>query len=90
MDIKDKLTEQDKAQLQGISLECQVLNNLLKERQAILENKAQEVLAKAGLSPKMYGLRFNPSKDTWEAELKEGAIILPGQEVQSRAQRRRN
>ena len=81
MDIKDKLTEEDKQQLANLSLECQVLNNLFKERRAILENKGKEILAKNGLSPQTYALKFNPVQDLWEAVLKEGALIIPNQQT---------
>ena len=77
MDIKDKLTEQDKQQIGNIALQCQVLDTLLKERKAILGNKANEILDKNGLSPEMYALKFNLSKNLWEAVLKEGALIIP-------------
>ena len=77
MDIKNKLTEQDKQELGNLALECQVLNNILKEHQAAIENKAKEVLARQGLSPQLYALRFNPNENVWEAELKEGALIIP-------------
>lgn len=87
MDIKDKLTEQDKQQLQGLALECQVLNNLLGERRAILQSKAEEILARLDLSPKLYNMKFNPGKNLWEAELKAGAIVLPNQGVKQNIER---
>jgi hypothetical protein len=81
MDIKDKLTEQDKQILGSLALECELLDNLLKERQTIMQNKAKEILAKNGLSPTLYGLTFNPSQGLWEANLKEGALIVPNRET---------
>lgn len=90
MDIKDKLTEQDKQQIQNLSLECQVLNNILKQYTAMLENKGREILSKNGLSPQMYALKFNPSQDLWEAVLKEGALIVPNRETRRSMKRRNN
>ena len=81
MDIKDKISPEDKQQIASLIIEHQVLSNLLKERNTILENKANEILAKNGLSPQLYALRVNPSQDTWEAELKSGALILPNRET---------
>lgn len=90
MDIKDKLTEQDKQQIANLSLECQVLNNLLKQHNAILGQKANEILAKNGLSPQTYALKFNPSQDLWEAVLKEGALIVPNRETRRSMKGREN
>ncbi len=90
MDIKDKLTEQDKQQLGCLALECQVLSNLLKERQVAIENKAKEILAKNGLSPELYALKFNPNQDLWEADLKEGALIVPNRETRRAIERGNN
>lgn len=80
MDIRDKVSPEDKGQVVNLILECQVLNKLLKEHQTILENKAKEILARNGLSPQSYDLKCNPSQDLWQAELKEGALILPNRE----------
>ena len=81
MDIKDKITPEDKQQLSNLGLECQVLGQLCNERQAIMGKKADEILASIGLSPKTYALKFNPAKDLWEAVLKESALVVPGQET---------
>lgn len=77
MSIQLKVTDQDKAQMANLSMETQVLNNLLIERRTALELKAQEILNSNALSPKMYSIKFNPGKDLWEAELKQGQIIVP-------------
>ena len=90
MDIKDKLTPEEKQQIGGLAIECQVLNNLLQERKGILESKAKEILAKNGLSPQTYNLIFNPGQNLWRAELKEAALILPTQEVRRAIDKRKN
>lgn len=81
MDIKDKLTQEDKQQIADLTLECQVLANVLKAHDAILKQKVNEILARNGLSPGLYHLKFNPGQDLWEAELKEGGLILPNRET---------
>lgn len=81
MDIKDKISPEDKQQIGNLVTECQVLNHLLKQQDAILTNKVQEVLAKVGCSPTLYNLKFNVSQDLWQAKLKEGALILPNRET---------
>lgn len=90
MDIKDKLTEQDKQRISGLIIESQVLNNLLKERNAALKNKADEILTRIGLSPQLYSMKFNPSQDLWEAVLKEGALTIPNREQRRALERRKN
>ena len=82
--MKLTLTDQDKAQMANLLTESQVLNNLLAERRAALEVKAQEILNSNALSPKLYALKFNPGKDLWEAELKRGQLIVPGKIEPSR------
>lgn len=81
MDIKDKISPEDKQQIGSLAIECQVLNNLLQQKNAIFQEKGKEILAKNGLSPERYALKFNPSQDLWEAELKQGALILPNREM---------
>jgi hypothetical protein len=81
MDIKDKVSPEDKQQMIGLIMECQMLTNLLRERNALAENKANEILAKNALSPNTYALSVNPKQDSWEANLKEGALVLPNRET---------
>ncbi len=81
MDIKEKVSPEDKQQMISLAMESQMLNNLLRERNAMAEDKAKEILAKIGLSPELYGLGFNPQEDSWEATLKAGALILPNRET---------
>lgn len=77
MSIKLEVTDQDKQQMANLSTECQVLNNLLGERRAALDNKAREILTTNALSPNLYALKFNPGQDLWEAVLKQGGLIVP-------------
>lgn len=90
MDIKDKITPEEKQQIGGLVIECQVLNNLLQERNAMLESKVKEILTKNGISPQLYNLIFNPSQDLWRAELKEEALIIPNQETRRAVEKRKN
>ena len=78
MDIRDRLNPQLKKEIHDLMLECQVLENLLKERQMRVKAKGAEILERAGLSPVLYGLYLNPAKDIWEASLNEKVISLPG------------
>lgn len=81
MSIKLEVREEDKAQMANLMTECQVLRNLLKERQAALENKAREILTTNALSPELYALKFNLGQNLWEAELKQGGLVLPHQGI---------
>lgn len=78
MSIKLDVTQEQKMQMANLVTECGVLNNLLKERRDAIENKVKEILASNALSPKLYALKFNISKDLWEAELGQGVLTLPG------------
>lgn len=90
MDIKDKLTEQDKQQIGSLAVKCKVLSDLFKEQNAILENKAKEILAKNGLSPQLYFLKFKHSQNLWQAELREGALIIPNRETKRAIERQKD
>ena len=81
MGIKVEVTKQFKSQMANLVTECQVLNNLLTERRAALDNKAKEILTTNAMSTNLYGLKFNLAQDLWEAQLKQGKIILPSEEV---------
>lgn len=84
MDIKEKVTIEQKNQMRNLMIEISVLDNLLKERKAMLQETGVEIITKAGLSPKTYNLRFNSGKDIWDAELKDELkprLVLPGQET---------
>ena len=81
MDIREKLTVQQKQEIHNLIIETQVLENLLKERRATLQERGKLALALAGLSPKIYDLKLNPKQGIWEAELKADALILPGLET---------
>ena len=78
MDIKDKITTEEKQRLCDAGLEVQVLQNLLKEHTAKFQREGEQILSRLGLSPKIYRLVFNPGMDAWKAELVTGAIVIPG------------
>lgn len=90
MDIKDKVSPEDKAQLAMLALETEVLNNIFQQHKAMTDQKAGQVLAKAGCSPDLYSLTFSPDQDVWEAELKEGALVLPNREARRSMKGRQN
>ena len=77
MDIKEKLTTLEKQQLATLTVECQVLEHLHKEWIAKLQEIGRTILARLNLSPDLYGLRYNLNEDLWQAELKQGALIIP-------------
>ncbi len=79
MDIKDKLTQQEKQELGGLALQIEVLKTITGQKQQTLQNRAKELLAKAGFPPERYLLRFDVSHDEWEATLRENALVVPGQ-----------
>lgn len=81
MNIKVEVKKEDKVQMADLVTECQVLSNLLKERQATFVSKAEEILTTNALSPKLYLLKFNIGQDVWEAEPKQGGIVLPNHEI---------
>ena len=90
MDIKNKISKEDKALLSNLGVEIRVLESLLGERRSIMGAKANEILASNGLSPEAFGLNFNPGLDRWEAVLKNDALVIPGQEVIKNIGKRRN
>ena len=60
--------------------ECQVLNSILQERNARLQEKGKEVLSKCGLAPTLYSLAFDVEKDAWEARVKTEGLIIPNRQ----------
>ena len=81
MDIKDKVSPGDKQQVGELIIECQVLARLLKQKEAVLQSKVGEILAKEGLSPQLYNLKFNIPENKWEAQLRPDALALPNREM---------
>ena len=89
MDIKDKISPEDKQMVADLVIEGQVLEKLLKQHNTALKNKVGEILTNEGLSPQLYELRFNPLKNEWDAALRQGYIIIPNQEVRKAIDRRK-
>lgn len=81
MDIKEKLTDQQKQEIHNLIIETQVLENLLKERRERLHEKGNQIMSLIGLSPKMYNLKLNPGQNIWEAELKPDVLVVPNRET---------
>lgn len=70
MDVAGKIKPEDKGNLANLIIECQVLENLLKERRAAFQQKVGEVCHYLTDNPKLYVLEMNPGKNTWELKLK--------------------
>ncbi len=79
IDVKDKISDKDKKELSGLFLECQVLENILKERQGILQGLVHKVTLAITPHPELYVLHSNTSKNEWDLKLKQGGLIVPGQ-----------
>lgn len=89
MDIKDKLTQQEKQAIENLRIEALVLQSLFTERQQIAEKLLGDTFIKLGINGKLYGLTFNFAKDMWEVALRQDVLALPNQQpVMNRQQRR--
>ncbi len=75
MDISDKVSPQTKQVVGNLLIECQVLDNLLKERRTFLDKTLQDVLTANVQQPSLYSMRV--FGDKWEVVLKEAALSLP-------------
>lgn len=89
MDVSQKIDAQTKARLNSLQIECQVLKNLLTEKDAALQELVKQILTSLTPNPTMYAFKINPSKDQWELELRPDALVIPGMNpVLNRAARR--
>jgi len=78
MDIRDKLTLQEKQRFEKLRVETLVLQNLLKERQQVGTEYFKSVLWRIGLNPMLYnGLEFNVGEDKWELKLNPNSLVAP-------------
>lgn len=84
-DVKDKLTQEEKASFENIRIEIAVLEHLVQEKRNQVLQLLSSSLLKMGYDPKMYGLKFSAAEDKWEVKLRPDALVLPGQ---NRPQRR--
>ena len=87
MDVSEKIDPRMKARLSNLQIECQVLKNLLAERDAALQSVVKEVLTSLTPNPTQYRLRMNPAKGEWELQLRPDMLVLPNQGL-NRAERR--
>lgn len=78
MDIKDNLTDQDKALFENLRIEIMVLEYLLKEKRALSEQHLASVFQRLGINPALYGLEWNAAQDKWETKLRPDALVTPG------------
>jgi len=78
MDIKEKLTQQDKAVFENLRVEVLVLEHLLQEKKALSAQHLAQVFQRLGIDTKLYGLEFNAAQDKWEARLRPDALVIPG------------
>lgn len=86
IDIKDKLTVQEKQAFEGLRIETTVLENLLNERHKIMMELLTITFRKLGYDVKLYGLEFNASQDRWEIKLRPDALVMPGMNRDQRHQ----
>ena len=77
MSIKLKVTDADRNQMGNYAVESTVLSTLLRERRFLMEQKGGQILESNGLSPELYSMSFNAAKDSWEAHLRPGALVVP-------------
>jgi len=75
--MKLNVSDEHKKHMANLSIEAQVLNNLLQQRKAMLEEVGRNILTTNGCSPKLYALSFSAAKDEWEAILKPNALTVP-------------
>ncbi len=78
MDVSQKIDAQTKARLTNLNIECQVLNNLLKEKNAVMQELVKQVLSSLTVNPTQYALKINPSQDIWDLQLRPEALLVPG------------
>ena len=78
IDIKDKLTAQEKQAFENLRVETQVLQNLLNERRGFAQQFLEDILQKLGYNTMLYGFEFNFGQNKWEIQLRPDAIVLPG------------
>lgn len=84
MDISGKVKQEDKAKIANLSIECQVLQNLLNERKADVQAILGRVLRDNTTNPALYDLRVQDGK--WELVLKASTLVTPP--LLNRAERR--
>lgn len=77
MDIKDKLTLQEKQAFENLRVEMLVLQNLLNEKRGQAELLLKATFQRLNYSPLLNGLEFNAALDKWEVKLRPDAIALP-------------
>lgn len=80
MDVKDKLTMEEKAAFENLRVELMVLNNVVEQKKAVLRAHLADVLQRLGYNPQTYGLNFNAAKDEWEIKLRPDALALPNRQ----------
>jgi len=80
MDIKDKLTEQEKAGFENLRVEAMVLQQLLNEKRQQSAILLKAVLEKLGYNPMTYGLEFNAGQDRWDVKLRPDALVIPSRQ----------
>jgi len=85
MDIKDKLTQQEKAGFENLRLENMVIEHLLNEKKQQTMVLLTTVLQKLNYDPKLYGLEFNAGQDKWEVKLRPDALVIPNRQERRHA-----
>jgi len=75
VNVAEKIKPEIKQQIANLSVEVQVLEALLKERQSILQNMGNQLIKQLTDNPALYVLEMNPGKNVWELKLKPSIVI---------------
>lgn len=82
MDVAEKVKPQDKELFSNLLSEIKVLENLLNERKAILQNTTNRVIRELTDNPGLYVFEINPPQNKWELKLKPNVLAgVPGVKV---------
>lgn len=80
IDIKDKITDQEKAGFENLRVEVMVLEQLLQEKKNQQKWLLTNVFQKLNYNPNLYALEFNAGKDKWNVKLIPGVLDMPNRQ----------
>lgn len=78
MDVKEKLSNEEKQAFENLRIESLVLQKLAGEKGMQAQGLFKQVMERLGYNPAMYGLEFNFVQDSWQIKLRPDAIVVPG------------
>jgi len=81
VDVKERITQKEKDQINELLIENSVLEQIVKKKKTELHTTMLGVLHKLGYDEKMYVLMVNPAKDMWEVKLADGVLVKPGDPI---------